>query len=74
MNKQLVEMVAARLYSGDWDMDDVRSINERDGFTFEHNQNGQNWQRTEGAHMSEAEMVKAAKLAADWQVNGLPTE
>ena len=67
----LIESVAGRIFDGHMDANEMRRINDGEGWTYDVGDD-RNWTRHEGARMTEAEMAEAMRLAADWEANGLP--
>lgn len=62
--QKLIEQVAGSIKDG-MTAEEAAEINKTTGFTFDHDQDGNSWQRTEGATLTEAQLQQAIDLAND---------
>ena len=65
MNTQeIIEQIAAAIYSGDMTIEEAEAINDSDGFTIDHDADDSgNFSRTEGVKLSAENFDKAVKMA-----------
>lgn len=65
MNAQeIIEQIAAAIYSGDMTIEEARAINDGEGFTIDHSADDSgNFSRTEGVKLSAGNFDKAVNLA-----------
>ena len=62
--QEVIEQVAAAIYSGELTIEEARTINDGDGFTIDHSADDSgNFSRTEGVKLSAENFDEAVKMA-----------